>query len=143
VPDGTHRIASPTDTSWADPGTAGGWYKLTAVDVNGNESPAALVSPAGTTGAGALPPAVFALERVRPNPARATALTVEFGLADDAPARLEVLDVAGRVVLARTVAGAGSHALSLSPERRMAPGLYLVRLRQGERSLVQRVAVIE
>ena len=86
----------------------------------------------------------FALDPMRPNPTRASALTVRFTLANAAAASLELLDVAGRRIAAREVGslGAGPHALDLGEGRRLAPGLYLVCLRQGTNTRVTRVAVL-
>ena len=86
----------------------------------------------------------FALEPVRPNPARGGPLTVHFTLASASAASLELLDVAGRRISGREVGslGAGHHALDLGEGRRLAPGLYLVCLRQGASRRVTRVAVL-
>ncbi len=85
------------------------------------------------------------LDPVRPNPAAGGALTAHFTLASAAPASLELLDVAGRRIVAREVGplGAGHHAFDLGEGRRLAPGLYLVCLRQGTSTRVARVAVLE
>lgn len=84
----------------------------------------------------------FALDPVRPNPSRGGALTVRFTLPSAAPARLELLDVAGRRIASHEV-GAGQHALDLGQGRRLAPGLYLVRLTQGANTRTTRVAVLQ
>ncbi len=70
----------------------------------------------------------------RPNPARGH-VTVAFSLAADGPASLEVLDVAGRRLVHREVGsmGPGNHMLPLGPGFRPAPGVYIVRLLQGDR----------
>jgi hypothetical protein len=98
----------------------------------------------GSVGVSAEPPLAFALEPVRPNPSRGGALTVRFTLPGAAAARVELLDVSGRRVAAREVGslGAGRHALDLGEGQRLAPGLYLVRLRQGTNTRVARVAVL-
>jgi len=90
-------------------------------------------------------PLAFALDPVRPNPSRGGALTVRFTLASAAAASLELLDVAGRRIGAREVGslGAGRHALDLGEGRRLAPGLYLVRLTQGTSSRATKVMVLE
>jgi hypothetical protein len=87
----------------------------------------------------------FALDPVRPNPSRGGALTVRFTLPGDAAAALELLDVAGRRMAAREVGslGAGQHTLDLGEGCRCAPGLYLVRLRQGTNMRVSRVVVLQ
>ena len=90
-------------------------------------------------------PLAFALEPVHPNPARGGVLTVRFALGSAAPASLELLDVAGRRIAARSVGslGAGRHEQALGEGRHLAPGLYLVRLRQGTDTRVTRVAVLK
>ncbi len=90
-------------------------------------------------------PLAFALEPVRPNPARAGALVVRFSLPSAAAARLELLDVAGRRIAAREVGslGPGRHALDLVEGRGLAPGLYLVGLRQGPNVRVARAVVLK
>jgi hypothetical protein len=86
----------------------------------------------------------FALDPVRPNPTRGGVLTVHFTLPTDAPASLELLDVAGRRIATREVGslGAGPHTLDLIQGKRLAPGLYLVRLTQGANTRTTRVAVL-
>ena len=90
------------------------------------------------------PALAFALEPVRPNPSRGDALTVRFTLASPAAGALELLDVAGRRIAAHEVGslGAGRHTLNLGQGQYLAPGLYLVRLRQGTATRVTRVAVL-
>jgi len=145
VPGPGNRIASIDETDLADVGPAGGYYKLSAVDVNGNESGFVLVTPAQTTGVEIGGNPEFALEGVRPNPSRGELTTVSFVLASQAPASLEVLDVSGRRVLVRELSGMGPgrHALNLAESRRWAPGLYLVRLTQESHNEITRMVVIE
>jgi hypothetical protein len=107
------------------------------------------VDPYGNPGVADVPgkgeaPLAFALDPVRPNPARGGAMTVRFTLAGPAAASLELLDIAGRRVAAHEVGslGAGPHALDLGHGRDLAPGLYLVRLTQGTNTRTARVAVI-
>ena len=90
-------------------------------------------------------PLELALGSVRPNPASARSLVAEFTLANDMPARLELLDVMGRVAAGREVGslGPGHHSLALSEGRRLAPGVYLLRLSQGNVVRVTRVAILE
>jgi hypothetical protein len=92
---------------------------------------------------GAVPdaPLAFALDPVRPNPSRGGALTVRFSLPTDAPARLELLDVAGRRIASHDV-GAGQHTIDFGAGQRLEPGLYLVRLTQGANTRTTRVAVL-
>jgi hypothetical protein len=84
---------------------------------------------------------VFALEGFRPNPSGAHPV-VAFTAAHALPASLEVLDVAGRRVLARDLGSVapGRHVVALGSK--LAPGVYLVRLRQGGQLAVTRGVVM-
>ena len=73
-------------------------------------------------------PSAIALSTPRPNPAR-SAVSLEVTLPDDAPARVELLDVAGRVLRSQVVGGAGAHDVSFGELGALAPGLYFVRAR--------------
>jgi hypothetical protein len=86
----------------------------------------------------------FTLAGAVPNPAHRS-LTVAFTLPDGAEARLEVVDVAGRRVLAREVGelGPGDHALELARPGLLAPGVYWVRLKRAGVSLVSRASVVK
>jgi len=122
------------------------YYKLSAVDVHGNEGPAATLLPEGTVGVpDGEAPLAFALEGVRPNPSRGERLSISFALPGGAPARLELLDVSGRRIAVREVGalGPGRHVVDLGAGRRLPPGLYLVRLTQGPDARVTRVAVLD
>jgi hypothetical protein len=76
----------------------------------------------------------LALSAPRPNPAR-EAVAFELTLPDDSPARVELLDVAGRVRRTQLVAGAGPHAVTFTDLGSLSPGLYFARVsgRAGER----------
>ena len=82
---------------------------------------------------------------VRPNPARSGALTVQFGLASGAAASLELLDVAGRRIVAQELGapGSGRHEVDLGAGRNVPAGLYFVRLKQGVEHRVRRVVVAQ
>jgi hypothetical protein len=140
-----NRISSSADTGSVDAGTAGSFYKLSAVDVNGNESAFALITPAATVGVGEGLPVAFALDGVWPNPARGSGLQVAFALPTGADARFELMDVSGRRVLVREVGsmGPGHHTVNLGARRKVAPGLYWLRLTQATNQRTTRVTVIE
>ena len=78
-----------------------------------------------------------------PNPAR-HGLVLRFALPSSAPATLELLDISGRRVMKREVGsmGAGSHAIELGSQS-VRPGLYFVRLRQGQEIRTARVALLD
>ncbi len=145
VPGPGNLVTTQPDTGYADVGAAGSYYKLSAVDAHGNESVFALVTPGMTTGVNDAGSLGFALEGVRPNPTNASGLNVAFALPTGATALLELLDLSGRRVLSREVGslGAGRHTVNLAEGRRVAPGIYWVRLAQGANRSGTRVAVIE
>jgi hypothetical protein len=88
-----------------------------------------------------VPALALALEGLRPNPAAGEPVA-SFTLPNGSPARLELLDVTGRVWLTRAVGdlGAGSHLVHLGGA--LPPGLYWLRLTQGGRSLLARGVVV-
>jgi hypothetical protein len=94
------------------------------------------VKPTTSVGPGS---AAFALRGFIGNPVRSDA-QLEFSLPDGASARLDVFDVAGRMIASREVGsyGAGTHRIEV-PELRQAPaGLVFVRLVRGGNTLVSR-----
>ena len=70
---------------------------------------------------------------------------MRFTLSGGGAATLELLDVAGRRIASRDVGslGAGAHAVTLGAGRRLAPGVYLIRLAQRGRSATMRAAILE
>jgi hypothetical protein len=127
-----------------DVGSAGSYYKLSAVDVNGNESTFSLLAPNGTTSVGDASLA-FALEGVRPNPLRGGAVGVDFMLPVSAPARLDLVDVVGRRVATWDLGafGPGQHHLALTMDEKLGSGIYWMRLTQAGRVAVARAVVVE
>jgi hypothetical protein len=99
-----------------------------------------------TVGVGDRGPAKLALAIRGGTPSRAAdgGLWVEFSLRDGSPARLELADVAGRVLTTKQVGalGPGSHALDLSQDGALRPGIYFLRLTQGGREVRARAAVL-
>ncbi len=86
---------------------------------------------------------MLALATPAPNPATER-LAIAFTLPSAAPARLEVVDVVGRMVGLRDAGslGAGQHVVTFTEAARWRPGIYLVRLTQGPRSLTSRACVV-
>lgn len=70
-------------------------------------------------------------------------LRIEFTLAEETPARLDVLDVAGRVVSGRDLGSRppGEYTLDLTGEG-LAQGIYFLRLRQGASEARTRMLVV-
>jgi hypothetical protein len=142
-------VASPADTGFVDLAGAPYYYKLSAVDIHGNESPVVALLPTGTAGVGgSAAPRELELSAPSPNPARG-ATRIAFGLPRAGRVRLSVYDAGGRLV--RTLADggreAGAYSLAFDARdergRALGAGLYLVRLEADGRSLVRRFAVVK
>jgi hypothetical protein len=145
VPDAASLIAALEDTMYSDSvGAPGSYYKLGAVDVNGNVGPYAVATMAVLLDAAGSGSIGLALESIRPNPVRGGALTVSLTLPTSDPATLEVIDVTGRRVAGRSVGslGRGRHTVHAAENLRLAPGVYFVRLRQGRHVRTARVVVL-
>lgn len=85
----------------------------------------------------------FSLAPPVPNPA-AERLTVTVELPGATPARVEVVDVAGRIVGFRDVGslGAGVHFVPFNEAARWPAGIYIVRLTQGPFSAIARACIV-
>ncbi len=84
----------------------------------------------------------FSLDAVQPNPADRD-LTVSFSLPTSEPASVEWIDLSGRVVARRALdPRPGSHVVTFHDGRTVAPGIYLVRLTHGGRSISRKVCVV-
>jgi hypothetical protein len=88
-----------------------------------------------------VPALAFALDGLRPNPAVGE-VVASFTLPSGSPARLQLLDVTGRVWLARDVGdlGSGTHSVRLGGP--VPAGMYWLRLTQGGHSLLARGVVM-
>jgi hypothetical protein len=87
--------------------------------------------------------AVLALAGASPNPAP-DALWVAFSLPAEGQATLELFDLGGRRIALQEVGalGPGEHRVALSESRRLAAGLYWVRLTRGDRVLTAKACVV-
>jgi hypothetical protein len=108
-------------------------------------SPAFEAVPAVTAVAPGGAPAHLALAGAWPNPARGAALSLRLALPDDSPARLELCDLAGRLLARREVGalGGGDHVVRMELEAPLRPGVYFARLSRGAESRVARVCVLQ
>jgi hypothetical protein len=148
VPGPGNLIAAPPDTGYADPAGALYYYKLSAVDIHGNESAFATLLPAATVsvegGAGA---ARLSLAMPSPNPARGR-VALQWALPRATTVRLAVFDAAGRRVrsLVDGAMEAGEHSIvwDLRDDRGapVSSGLCFVRLEAEGRVLVRRFATL-
>jgi len=92
------------------------------------------------------PPATgarLAIERVGPNPA-SSPLRVEFSLPSEAPATLEIVDVAGRRWLRDELGSlaAGRHDATVSLAGLPGPGVFWLHLSQAGHGVVTKVVVV-
>ncbi|MBI1798185.1 MAG: T9SS type A sorting domain-containing protein, partial [Candidatus Eisenbacteria bacterium] len=147
TPSSLNRIATPTDTFYDDAAGSTYYYKLSAIDIHGNESGYTTLLPAGALDAGPLPPRPLTLERPSPNPARGP-ITLRFTLPRESSVTLAIFDPSGRAVrtLADGVTPAGDHQATwdLRDEagRAVGAGLYFVRLEAEGRSLTRRMTAM-
>ena len=148
TPSVSNRIAAPTDTGYVDAAGAAYYYKVSAVDIHGNESLFSTVLPQGVTGlpAGDAAPRL-ALAVASANPARGDAV-FRIDLTRSGPVRLAVYDASGRFV--REVASGtfaagewfrkwdgGDGAGHAAPS-----GLYFARLDAEGRSIMRKVVLV-
>jgi hypothetical protein len=91
------------------------------------------------------PTVQLAMRGVSPNPSIDGRLRVEFTLHDGSPARLELIDVVGRVLSSKQVGalGPGTHLLDVSGGAALPPGIYFLRLTQGQYEVRARAAVFK
>jgi parallel beta helix pectate lyase-like protein/K319-like protein len=124
-------------TAWAFEGLAAG-APLLHVEYSGAAPPVAASARAEIAAVGV----EFGFHRLSPNPSRG-ALTLEFSLADNRPAYLQVIDVSGRRVAERDLGspGPGRHVFELREP--LPPGLYGVRLVQGSAARVIKAVVVK
>jgi hypothetical protein len=139
-------VVTKPGSGYADHAGQPFYYKVTAVDVHGNESAASMVLPTGALDvAGQGTPLAFALAPPTPNPVRESAV-LRFTLPEPCRVTLALYDAQGRRV--RTLlAGprpAGEYGIAWDGMgdggQALADALYFVRLDAGGRSLVRRLA---
>ncbi len=133
--------------TWTDPDAdpSEPFYKVTAVDFNGNEGEPAVVE--WTTGIDGATPSAPVLHPNRPNPFNPTT-TFAFELPRDGRAGLTIHSLDGRVVatLVDTDLPAGPHTAvwhgDYNDGRAAPSGVYLARLVAGERTISRRVTLV-
>lgn len=86
---------------------------------------------------------VFAMLGPWPNPVAGGRFSVAFLLPTPERGTLELWDVAGRRVDRREISGTSRQVVSFGDRGRLAPGLYLLRLKQGIHLELRRVAVLD
>ena len=140
VPGPSNLVASPTDTATFDSGwrwSGGYYYKVSAVDIHGNESLWAVLTPDAVTGTDTpKAPAASYLAQNFPNPFNPMT-RIAFGLSAPAHVSLRIYDASGRLVraLVNDERRAGRYEESWdgrdSGGRSVASGIYFYRLSAG------------
>jgi hypothetical protein len=95
-----NRIGAPSDTMLVDGDwrwDSGFWYKVTAIDIHGNESLVAILGPDWITATDDTPPLRTFLAQNRPNPFNPTTI-IAFGLAEAGDVTIRIYDASGRLV---------------------------------------------
>jgi hypothetical protein len=140
VPSPGNRLATPVEPGWFDGSwcwSSGSHYKISAIDIHGNESGFALIRPADVTGDDSPgTPAAGYLRQNYPNPFNPLTRIV-FGLSEPAHVSLRIYDASGRLV--RVLTGekrpAGQHEEfwdgSDDKGSPVSSGFYFYRLRAG------------
>jgi hypothetical protein len=146
-----NRIACATDTTAFDDEwrwNSGYYYKVSAVDIHGNESPFALLEPDAITGTEhpGTPAASF-LAQNYPIPFN-PATTIRFGVRERVFVSLRVYDAAGRVVreLVRGPRDAGAYKEAWDGKdnggTQAASGVYFYKLKAGDFSETRKMLLL-
>jgi hypothetical protein len=138
-------VGEASDTTFVDPAPApGAHYRVTAVDLAGNTSPASPTLTGAVVSAGSVGPRL-ALAAPRPNPARGGRASLVVSLPGDGPAELAVFDAHGRRVAAPSLAGLGrgEHAVRLGGARPLPAGVYWARLAQDGRRVETKFVMLD
>ncbi len=145
VPGPANLVAAMPDPGWIDPAGGPAVYKLSAVDIHGNESHFAMLVPNGTLAVDDARPKALAFSMESANPAHGGA-TMRLALPAPARVRGSIYDAAGRRLrtLLDAEQPAGFAAIGWNGEGedgRAAPsGLYFARLETAGRALTLRLA---
>lgn len=150
TPDTGNRIGQPTSPEFLDgewSWDSGYYYKVTAIDDHGNESPAA--SAGGTvTGVPQTAPLSTYLGTNHPNPFN-PATTIRFGLERDGFVTLTIYDVAGHVVrrLVEDRRAAQNYSVrwdgTTDRGAQVASGIYFYRLEAGSFSQTRKMVLLK
>lgn len=102
------------------------------------------IAPTVDVPAPASPPATRLAVRATPNPAAAGRVSLRLALASATPVEVQLFDLSGRRVAGAAVARPEGRdvVVSLAGTERLAPGLYLVLVRQGGEAASARVCVV-
>jgi len=142
TPDAATLYATTTDISYLDNDISGSsvyYYRLSAVDFNGNEGETTAelaVTVTSIEGAGSNVPTVFSLDQNYPNPFNPTT-TIRFGLPQAADVKIVIYNVLGEPVrtLTESAYNAGYHHIVWDGRNNhgkiVSAGMYLYRIDAG------------
>ncbi len=141
IPDAGNLVTTLIGTSYDDGGPILSFYKIAAVDFNGNVSVYSLAPP-DVTGVPDENELALTLRVISPV---SDGITVEYILPSRQPANLRLYDVAGRLITERALSPAteGAHTAVLADRSDLASGVYFVHLEQGGETRVGRVVVLK
>jgi tripartite motif-containing protein 71 len=148
TPAPANLVAALTDTGYVDNGEPGGWYRLCAVDFDGNVSPYALVGPQQTSPVPDAASAALRLHQNEPNPFNPQTV-IRFDLPRAGRVQLRVHDLRGRLV--RTLvdgdAPGGSQQATWDGRddrgRGLASGIYVARLTTADGGQSVRMTLVQ
>lgn len=147
VPSPANRVVETGTTAFTDAPGVAYVYKVTAIDLHGNESAASTLVPAGTTGVDGVAPRELSFAGATPHPLR-TGGAFRFALPRPGRVSLALFDQQGRHVrtLLDAERAAGEQVVAWdgggADGAPIAPGMYFARLEAEGRSLVRRVAIV-
>ena len=148
LPGAASLVVAQPDTGYVDQEPGVHFYKLCAVDVHGNPSPYAVLAPAQTSPVPAAVGEGLRLHQNAPNPFNPQT-TIAFDLPQQGAVRLQVYDIAGRLV--RTLIAAdlapGRHRAVWDGRdtqgRGVSSGSYLARLEFGHEVRTMRMGLVK
>lgn len=150
VPSDGNRIAATPDTTSFDAEwlwSSGYYYKVSAVDIHGNESPFAVLGPDLVVAAGEPAARTFLAQNV-PNPFNPTT-AIAFGLDKRARVTVAIYDASGRAVrtLVDREMDAGRHEAVWDGRDRsgtpVATGVYFYEMNAGERRFTKKMLLLK
>jgi hypothetical protein len=148
VPNAGSLIATSQQLVYTDSGPVGGYYKLSAVDVNGNESGCAVLAPDATTGVPGAAVVQLRLYPNQPNPFNPLT-TIRFDLPEAGRVRLAIYDLRGKLVreLVDGELPRGSQQAIWNGRddagRSVASGSYFARLQAGGALRTERMSLVK
>ena len=141
-------VAETTDTTFSAVEDSAYVHKLSAVDVHGNESPPATLTPGDLVAVSPLhPPEIVVFDDVRPNPSTGP-IRFLFSLPTDANVRLDLFDVQGRLTRSLSLGRLRAGTSWVDWDGRSADGtrahsgLYWARLRANRWERVRTIVLL-